>query len=63
MELVGSGLGAGAGLVGSGLGAVGSGLSKAGKFMGKTVTNQFSSARRNGSSTPGGQGQGERNGS
>ncbi|XP_073112047.1 calcium-dependent lipid-binding protein isoform X2 [Elaeis guineensis] len=61
--LVGTGVGAGVGLVGSGLGAVGTGLSKAGKFMGKTVTNQFSSARRNGSSTPGGQGQGERNGS
>ncbi|KAG1354771.1 synaptotagmin-5 [Cocos nucifera] len=61
--LVGSGVGAGAGLVGSGLGAVGSGLTKAGKFMGKTVTNQFSSAKRNGSSTPAGQGQGERNGS
>nr|XP_010934086.1 synaptotagmin-4 isoform X1 [Elaeis guineensis] len=56
--LVGSGIGAGAGLVGSGFGAVSSGLSKAGKFMGKTVTNQFSSARRNGSSSSAGQGEG-----
>ncbi|XP_038974602.1 synaptotagmin-5-like [Phoenix dactylifera] len=56
--LVGSGIGAGAGLVGTGLGAVSSGLSKAGKFMGKSVANQFSSARRNGSSSPAGQGEG-----
>eukprot|EP00262_Sarcandra_glabra_P007998 TRINITY_DN21166_c0_g1_i1.p1 TRINITY_DN21166_c0_g1~~TRINITY_DN21166_c0_g1_i1.p1 ORF type:complete len:500 (-),score=120.35 TRINITY_DN21166_c0_g1_i1:144-1643(-) len=51
--LVGTGLGAGAGLVGSGFGAVGSGLSKAGKFMGKSMTGQFSSAsKRSGTSTP-----------
>lgn len=50
--LVGSGLGAGVGLVGSGLGAVGGGLSKAGKFMGKSVTSQFSSSKKNGSSSP-----------
>lgn len=50
---VGTGIGAGAGLVGSGFGAVGSGLSKAGKFMGKSVTNQFSSARRTGTSVEG----------
>lgn len=51
--LVGSGIGAGAGLVGSGIGAVGSGLSKAGKFMGRSVTNQFSSSsKKSGSSTP-----------
>ncbi|KAG1362467.1 synaptotagmin-4 [Cocos nucifera] len=56
--LVGTGIGAGAGLVGSGFGAVGSGLSKAGKFMGKTVTNQFSSARRNGSSSSAGRREG-----
>ncbi|XP_038979230.1 synaptotagmin-5 [Phoenix dactylifera] len=55
--LVGTGVGAGVGLVGSGFGAVGSGLSKAGKFMGRTVTNQFSSAKKNGSSTPAGQGE------
>ncbi|KAG6517016.1 hypothetical protein ZIOFF_020393 [Zingiber officinale] len=42
--LVGSGLGAGVGLVGSGLGAVG----RAGKFMGKNVTSQFSSSKKNG---------------
>ncbi|KAG0472765.1 hypothetical protein HPP92_014622 [Vanilla planifolia] len=55
-SLVGTGVSTGAGIVGSGVGAgvglVGSGfhaLSKAGKFMGKTVTNQFSSARRTGS--------------
>ncbi|XP_042452472.1 calcium-dependent lipid-binding protein-like [Zingiber officinale] len=40
--MVGSGLGAGVGLVGSGLGAV----SRAGKFMGKSVTNQFSSSKK-----------------
>ncbi|RWV92429.1 hypothetical protein BHE74_00008402 [Ensete ventricosum] len=45
--MVGSGLGAGVGIVGTGLGAFGSGLSRAGKFMGKSVTNQFSSSRRN----------------
>lgn len=51
--LVGSGIGAGAGLVGSGIGAVGSGLTKAGKFMGRSVTNQFSSSsKKSGSSTP-----------
>lgn len=51
--LVGSGIGAGAGLVGSGIGAVGSGLSKAGKFMGRSVTNQFSSSsKKSGTSTP-----------
>lgn len=38
--LVGSGIGAGAGLVGSGFHA----LSKAGKYMGKTVSQQFSSS-------------------
>ncbi|KAJ6825275.1 synaptotagmin-5-like isoform X1 [Iris pallida] len=48
--LVGSGIGAGAGLVGSGFSAVSSGVGKVGKFMGKSVTNQFSSARRNNSS-------------
>jgi len=32
--------------IGSGLGAVGSSISRAGKFMGRTVTNQFSSSRR-----------------
>uniref|UniRef100_A0A1D1XKH3 Extended synaptotagmin-1 n=1 Tax=Anthurium amnicola TaxID=1678845 RepID=A0A1D1XKH3_9ARAE len=52
-SLVGSGVGAGAGLVGSGFGAVSSGLSKAGKFMGKSMTGQFSSSsKRNGSSSP-----------
>lgn len=45
--MVGSGLGAGVGIVGTGLGAFGSGLSRAGKFMGKSVTNQFSSSKRN----------------
>ncbi|XP_068640303.1 calcium-dependent lipid-binding protein-like [Aristolochia californica] len=49
--LVGSGIGAGAGLVGSGLGTVGSGLTKAGKFMGKTITGNFSS-KKSGASTP-----------
>ncbi|KAG6478426.1 calcium-dependent lipid-binding protein-like [Zingiber officinale] len=44
--LVGSGLGAGVGLVGSGFGAV----SRAGKFMGKSVTSQFSSSKKNGHS-------------
>ncbi|XP_078152236.1 calcium-dependent lipid-binding protein-like [Carex rostrata] len=38
-SLVGSG-------IGSGLGAVGSSISRASKFMGRTVTNQFSSSRR-----------------
>ncbi|VFQ84033.1 unnamed protein product [Cuscuta campestris] len=37
-SLVGSGIGAGVGVVGSGFGAVGSGLSKAGRFMGRTFT-------------------------
>ncbi|KAL6645909.1 hypothetical protein ACP70R_017517 [Stipagrostis hirtigluma subsp. patula] len=46
--LVGSGMGA----VGSGIGAFGSGLTKAGKFVGRTVTGQFSSARRSTSSVP-----------
>lgn len=41
--VVGSGLGAGVGLVGSGIGAVGTGLGKAGKFMGRTVTANLSS--------------------
>ncbi|WOL19314.1 synaptotagmin-5-like [Canna indica] len=50
--MVGSGLGAGVGMVGSGLGAVGGGLSKAGRFMGKSVTGQFSSSKKNGSPTP-----------
>lgn len=55
--LVGSGLGAGAGLVGSGFGAMSSGLSKAGRFMGKSVTSQFSSSKKNGgTATPAGQG-------
>lgn len=55
--LVGSGLGAGAGLVGSGFGAMSSGLSKAGRFMGKSVTGQFSSSKKNGgTATPAGQG-------
>lgn len=53
LGLVGTGVGAGVGIVGSGFGAVGSGLSKAGKFMGKSVTNQFSSAHRTGSSVEG----------
>ncbi|KAJ6852061.1 synaptotagmin-5-like isoform X1 [Iris pallida] len=48
--LVGSGIGAGAGLVGSGFSAVTSGMGKVGKFMGKSTTNQFTSAKRNGSS-------------
>ncbi|XP_072959348.1 calcium-dependent lipid-binding protein-like [Typha angustifolia] len=56
--LVGTGLGAGVGLVGSGFGAVGSGLSKAGKFMGKSVTGTFSSAKRNGNTSPAPQGNG-----
>ncbi|XP_039121292.1 synaptotagmin-5 [Dioscorea cayenensis subsp. rotundata] len=60
--LVGSGIGAGAGLVGSGFGAVGSGLSKAGKFMGKSVTGQFSSSgKKNGNNS--GVGQSDANGS
>ncbi|KAM0935165.1 putative C2 domain, calcium-dependent lipid-binding transcriptional regulator, plant [Dioscorea sansibarensis] len=59
--LVGSGIGAGAGLVGSGFGAVGSGLSKAGKFMGKSVTGQFGSAKKNGNNS--GAGQSDANGS
>lgn len=42
--IVGSGVGAGAGLVGSGFHA----LSKAGKFMGKTVSQQFSASKKNG---------------
>uniref|UniRef100_A0A0E0KBC2 C2 domain-containing protein n=1 Tax=Oryza punctata TaxID=4537 RepID=A0A0E0KBC2_ORYPU len=46
--LVGTGIGA----VGSGIGAFGTGLSKAGKFVGRTVTGQFSSARRSASSVP-----------
>ncbi|XP_039141530.1 synaptotagmin-5-like [Dioscorea cayenensis subsp. rotundata] len=46
--IVGSGIGAGAGFVGSGIGAVGSGLSKAGKFVGRSVTGQFSSSKRHG---------------
>lgn len=41
--VVGSGIGAGVGLVGSGIGAVGTGLGKAGKFMGRTVTANLSS--------------------
>ncbi|XP_058081161.1 calcium-dependent lipid-binding protein [Magnolia sinica] len=54
--LVGTGVGAGVGLVGSGIGAVGSGLSKAGKFMGKSMTNQFSSSsKKSGTTTPGAQ--------
>ncbi|KAH0456872.1 hypothetical protein IEQ34_014779 [Dendrobium chrysotoxum] len=58
-SLVGTGVTAGAGLVGSGLGAgvglVGSGfhaLSKAGKFMGKTVSQQFSASKKNGNGSP-----------
>ncbi|KAG0457326.1 hypothetical protein HPP92_022483 [Vanilla planifolia] len=47
--IVGTGATAGAGLVGSGFLAIG----KAGKFMGKTVSSQFSSNhRRNGSGSP-----------
>ncbi|KAG8096757.1 hypothetical protein GUJ93_ZPchr0013g33905 [Zizania palustris] len=46
--LVGTGIGA----VGSGIGAFGTGLSKAGKFVGRTVTGPFSSARRSASSVP-----------
>nr|CAD1843568.1 unnamed protein product [Ananas comosus var. bracteatus] len=52
--LVGSGLGR-AGR--SGFGAMSSGLSKAGRFMGKSVTGQFSSSKKNGgTATPAGQG-------
>ncbi|KAF8718893.1 hypothetical protein HU200_025208 [Digitaria exilis] len=45
-------VGTGIGAVGSGIGAFGSGLSKAGKFVGRTVTGPFSSARRSASSVP-----------
>ncbi|KAJ0962203.1 hypothetical protein J5N97_030031 [Dioscorea zingiberensis] len=53
--IVGSGIGAGAGFVGSGIGAVGSGLSKAGKFVGRSVTGQFSSSKKNGGNSNAGQ--------
>ncbi|KAK8944946.1 Synaptotagmin-4 [Platanthera zijinensis] len=54
--IVGSGLGAGAGLVGSGFHA----LSKAGKYMGKTVSQQFSSSnsKRSGNVSPSAQSDG-----
>ncbi|KAK8946141.1 Synaptotagmin-4 [Platanthera guangdongensis] len=54
--IVGSGLGAGAGLVGSGFHA----LSKAGKYMGKTVSQQFSSSnsKRAGNVSPSAQSDG-----
>ncbi|CAL4938539.1 unnamed protein product [Urochloa decumbens] len=45
-------VGTGIGAVGSGIGAFGSGLTKAGKFVGRTVTGPFSSARRSASSVP-----------
>ncbi|XP_066388387.1 calcium-dependent lipid-binding protein-like isoform X1 [Miscanthus floridulus] len=45
-------VGTGIGAVGSGIGAFGSGLHKAGKFVGRTVTGPFSSARRSASSVP-----------
>jgi hypothetical protein len=45
-------VGTGIGAVGSGIGAFGSGLSKASKFVGRTVTGPFSSARRSASSVP-----------
>lgn len=48
---LGAGIGAGVGIVGSGFGAVGSGLSKAGKFMGRSITGQ-STSKKSGSSTP-----------
>jgi len=48
----GSGVGMVGTAVGSGIGAFGSGLSKAGKFVGRTVTGPFSSARRSASSVP-----------
>ncbi|KAL6638641.1 hypothetical protein ACP70R_023752 [Stipagrostis hirtigluma subsp. patula] len=44
--LVGSGIGAGVGLVGSGIEAVGSGLGRATKFVGRTVTGNFSMSRK-----------------
>ncbi|KAK1276441.1 Synaptotagmin-4 [Acorus gramineus] len=50
--LVAGGIGAGASLVGSGFGAVGSGLSKAGKFMGKSVTGNFGGSSKRNGSTP-----------
>ncbi|KAM0942869.1 putative C2 domain, calcium-dependent lipid-binding transcriptional regulator, plant [Dioscorea sansibarensis] len=53
--IVGSGIGAGAGFVGSGIGAVGSGLSKAGKFVGRSVTGQFSNSKRHGGQSNSGQ--------
>ncbi|CAD6202923.1 unnamed protein product [Miscanthus lutarioriparius] len=55
VSAVGSGVGmvgTGIGAVGSGIGAFGSGLHKAGKFVGRTVTGPFSSARRSASSVP-----------
>ncbi|KAF9614892.1 hypothetical protein IFM89_020989 [Coptis chinensis] len=51
-SFVGSGLGAGAGIVGSGFGAVTSGLSKAGKFMGRSITGQSSASKKSGTNTP-----------
>ncbi|ERM96541.1 synaptotagmin-5 [Amborella trichopoda] len=51
--LVGTGIGAGVGFVGSGLGAVSSGIGKAGRFVGRSVTNQFSSgSSKKGSKSP-----------
>jgi hypothetical protein len=44
--------GSGVGLVGTGIGAFGNSITKAGKFVGRTVTGPFSSARRSGSSVP-----------
>ncbi|KAM0869102.1 hypothetical protein ACQ4PT_040893 [Festuca glaucescens] len=44
--------GSGVGLVGTGIGAFGNSITKAGKFVGRTVTGPFSSARRSASSVP-----------
>ncbi|KQK22544.1 synaptotagmin-5 [Brachypodium distachyon] len=46
------GPGPGAGHVGTGIGAFGTSITKAGKFVGRTVTGPFSSARRSGSTVP-----------
>ncbi|KAI3902027.1 hypothetical protein MKW98_013701 [Papaver atlanticum] len=50
--IVGTGIGTGVGTVGSGLGAVRRGIMKAGKFMGRSITGQWCSSKRSGSSTP-----------
>ncbi|KAM0898830.1 hypothetical protein ACQ4PT_021681 [Festuca glaucescens] len=44
--------GSGVGLVGTGIGAFGNSITKAGKFVGRTVTGPFSSARRSASNVP-----------